>query len=268
MGTGGTGNEGFISTFDIGISKPSQVGTISPTSSAVLSWTAPAAGESDITDYIIQYSTDDSTWSTFDDGVSTGTTATVTGLTSGTTYYFRVAAVNSSGTGDFSSSSSVTFVLTGGGGHGNCDSRAFGLNKSLKVNQVSYDIETFELAVQAYSSCGPITSKVFTSTELGTLGLSMNQPLLDENIVIYSTYLEESDKKFRILLENDRNSFDETFYIYDKSIIKTYKGYSHYTSEQQGTIYQEPEPTVEPNQNQWQNQNQIQYQNQHQNLDQ
>ena len=110
---------------------------------------------------------------------------------------------------------------------------------------MSYDIETFELAVQAYSTCGPITSKVFTSTGLGTLGLSMNQPLLDENIVIYSTYLEESDKKFRILLENNRNSFDETFYIYDKSIIKTYKGYSHYTSEQQGTIYQEPEPTVE-----------------------
>ena len=220
-----------------------------------MSWTAPTAGDSEITDYIIQYSTDDSTWSTFDDGTSTSTTATVTCLTNDTTYYFRVAAVNSSGTGDFSSSSSVLLTLvtcttdstsTGGGGHGNCDSRAFGLNKSLKVNQVSYDIETFELAVQAYSSCGPITSKVFTSTELGTLGLSMNQPLLDENIVIYSTYLEESDKKFRILLENDRNSFDETFYIYDKSIIKTYKGYSHYTSEQQGTIYQEPEPTPEP----------------------
>ena len=236
----------FISTFDIATSTPHQVGTVSPTSSAVLSWTAPTAGASDITDYIIQYSTDDSNWTTFDDGVSTATTATVIGLTGGTTYYFRVAAVNSSGTGTFSSSSSVTFVSTGGGGHGNCDSRAFGLNKSLQVNQVSYDIETFELAVQAYSSCGPIISKVFTSTGLGTLGLSMNQPLLDENIVIHSTYLEESDKKFRIVLENDRNSFDETFYIYDKSIIKTYKGYSHYTSEQQGTIYQEPEPTVEP----------------------
>jgi hypothetical protein len=247
--------DGFISTFDIATSTPHKVGTVSTTSSGQLSWTAPTAGDSEITDYIIQYSTDDSTWSTFDDGTSTSTTATVTCLTNDTTYYFRVAAVNSSGTGDFSSSSSVSLTLvtcttdstsTGGGGHGNCDSRAFGLNKSLKVNQVSYDIETFELAVQAYSACGPILSKIFTSTEIGTLGLSMNQPLLDENIVIYSTYLEESDKKFRILLENDRNSFDETFYIYDKSIIKTYKGYSHYTSEQQGTIYQEPEPTVEP----------------------
>ena len=101
-----------ISTFDIATSRPHQVGTVSPTSSAVLSWTAPTAGASDITDYTIQYSTDDSNWTTFDDGVTTGTTATVTGLTSGTTYYFRVAAVNSSGTGDFSSSSSVVMGQT------------------------------------------------------------------------------------------------------------------------------------------------------------
>ena len=108
----GTGNEGFISTFDFSIRSPSQVGTVSTTSSGELSWTAPTAGESDITDYTIQYSTDDSNWTTFDDGVTTGTTATVTGLTSGTTYYFRVAAVNSSGTGDFSSSSSVVMGQT------------------------------------------------------------------------------------------------------------------------------------------------------------
>nr|AIE91599.1 Serine proteinase inhibitor, KU family protein [uncultured marine thaumarchaeote AD1000_12_H07] len=101
-----------ISTFDIATSMPHQVGTVSTTSSGELSWTAPTAGASDITDYTIQYSTDDSNWTTFDDGVTTGTTATVTGLTSGTTYYFRVAAVNSSGTGDFSSSSSVVMGPT------------------------------------------------------------------------------------------------------------------------------------------------------------
>jgi len=102
----------FISTFDIATSRPHQVGTVSTTYSGELSWTAPTAGASDITDYTIQYSTDDSNWTTFDDGVTTGTTATVTGLTSGTTYYFRVAAVNSSGTGDFSSSSSVVMGPT------------------------------------------------------------------------------------------------------------------------------------------------------------
>ena len=134
----------------------------------------------------------------------------------------------------------------GGGGNSSCDSHTFGLNESLKVNQVSYNIETFELVVQAYSTCGPIVSKVTTPDETGILGLSINQPLLDEKIAIYSTYLKESDEKFRITLENDRNSFDETFYIHDKSIIKTYKGYSHYTSEQHGTIYTQPEPISEP----------------------
>jgi len=108
----GAGDDGFISTFDIATSRPHQVGTVSTTYSGELSWTAPTAGASDITDYTIQYSTDDSNWTTFDDGVTTGTTATVTGLTSGTTYYFRVAAVNSSGTGDFSSSSSVVMGPT------------------------------------------------------------------------------------------------------------------------------------------------------------
>ena len=53
-----------------------------------------------ITDYVIQYSSDDgSTWSTFDDGVSTDTSTMVTGLTNGTVYVFHVAAVNTEGTG-------------------------------------------------------------------------------------------------------------------------------------------------------------------------
>ena len=71
-----------------------------------LSWNAPSSdGGSSITDYIIQYSTDNSTWTTFDDGTSTTTSATVTGLTNGTLYYFRVAAVNSVGTGPYTTSS-------------------------------------------------------------------------------------------------------------------------------------------------------------------
>jgi hypothetical protein len=60
------------------------------------------------TDYVVQYSTDDATWTTFADGTSSATTATVTGLTNGTLYYFRVAAVNSLGTGTFSASATAT----------------------------------------------------------------------------------------------------------------------------------------------------------------
>ena len=61
-----------------------------------LTWTAPLSnGGSAITDYIIQRSPNGSTgWVTITDGVSTTTGYTVTGLTNGTRYYFRVFARN------------------------------------------------------------------------------------------------------------------------------------------------------------------------------
>ena len=76
--------------------------------SVALSWTAPTnTGGASLTDYIVQYSTDQSSWTTFADGTSTATTATVTGLTGGTNYYFRVAAVNSVGTGAYVTSTAI-----------------------------------------------------------------------------------------------------------------------------------------------------------------
>jgi hypothetical protein len=74
-----------------------------------LSWTAAFSAGPSVSDYVIQYSSDDgASWTTFSDGTSTNTSATVTGLTNGTTYKFRVAAVNSVGTGDYSA------TVTGG----------------------------------------------------------------------------------------------------------------------------------------------------------
>ncbi len=75
-----------------------------------LLWTAPSSdGGAAISDYKVEYSSDSgSTWSTFADGTSTVTSATVTGLSNGTAYVFRVSAVNSAGTGTASGTATAT----------------------------------------------------------------------------------------------------------------------------------------------------------------
>jgi uncharacterized protein YkwD len=70
-------------------------------SQAILTWTAPPSdGGAAITNYLIQFSSNNGgAWTTVSRTASTATTATVTGLVNGTNYIFRVAAVNSVGTG-------------------------------------------------------------------------------------------------------------------------------------------------------------------------
>lgn len=84
-------------------------------SSVSLTWTAPAYnGGATITDYVVEYSTNNSSsWTTFNDGVSASPSTTVTGLTNGTMYAFRVSAVNSVGRGASSSTIAVTPNIPG-----------------------------------------------------------------------------------------------------------------------------------------------------------
>jgi hypothetical protein len=72
-------------------------------------WQPPAStGGAAITDYVVQYSSDNgANWTTFSDGTSVNTSTTVTGLTTGTTYLFRVAAVNSGGLGTYAVSTAI-----------------------------------------------------------------------------------------------------------------------------------------------------------------
>jgi len=77
-----------------------------------LSWSAPSDdGGSSITDYKIEYN-DGNGWQTFADGTSPDTTATVTGLTNGISYDFRVSAINSAGTGPASQIATATPATT------------------------------------------------------------------------------------------------------------------------------------------------------------
>jgi hypothetical protein len=73
-----------------------------------LTWTAPTYTAAAITDYTVQYSSNSgSTWTTFSRSASTALSATVTGLTNGTSYIFRVAAVSALGTGSYSTASAT-----------------------------------------------------------------------------------------------------------------------------------------------------------------
>lgn len=81
---------------------PTAPGTPTVTSktstSATISWTAPSNdGGTAVTAYKIQYSTDNTNWTTWNEGTystTPSTSATITGLTPGQTYYFRVSAKN------------------------------------------------------------------------------------------------------------------------------------------------------------------------------
>ncbi len=90
--------------------KPTSVGATPSGSSVALSWTAPVSnGGSSITDYLIEYKTSvSSIWSTFADGTSAATSATVTGLSGVTAYNFRVSAINSNGTGNYETVNATT----------------------------------------------------------------------------------------------------------------------------------------------------------------
>lgn len=91
---------------------PTAVTATAGNAQATVSWTAPDSIV-DITDYYVQFQPSGGGWSTFSDGVSSGTSATVTGLTNGTAYQFRVAAVNGVGQGAWSTASAAATPQAG-----------------------------------------------------------------------------------------------------------------------------------------------------------
>jgi titin len=80
------------------------------TTSVKLSWTAPTdTGGSAVTDYMIEYSKNGTTWTTLTHTASAATNATITGLTTKTAYQIRVSTKNAIG---FSAPSALLSVST------------------------------------------------------------------------------------------------------------------------------------------------------------
>jgi Ca2+-binding RTX toxin-like protein len=75
------------------------VGTVK-TNAASVSWSAVTA-TSKVSNYLLDVSTDGSTWTSVSKKVSTSTSLSLSGLKVGTTYQVRVAAVNANGVGDY-----------------------------------------------------------------------------------------------------------------------------------------------------------------------
>jgi hypothetical protein len=103
---GGGGEDALLRSFFVPPA-PASLTATAGNAQASLSWTAPTVlAQTPITNYTVQFSSNSgSTWTTFTRAASTATSATVTGLTNGTSYIFRVAAVNGFGTGSYSSAS-------------------------------------------------------------------------------------------------------------------------------------------------------------------
>ncbi len=114
VGTGGVSSTATATPVLAVPSAPLSLTVTTGTSSTVgLTWSVPIAnGGASITDYVVEYklASEPTTWSTFSDGTSTSTSASVTGLTNGSSYNFRVSATNSVGTGTASSTATATPV--------------------------------------------------------------------------------------------------------------------------------------------------------------
>jgi hypothetical protein len=168
MGSGAGSGVLYVRGVTSAPNAPTDIAGTAGNTQVSLTWSAPASnGGAEITDYVVQYSSNGGTnWTTFNDGTSTSVSAVVTGLTNGTTYIFKVAAVNSVGTGNFSSQSSSLAPAVSGG------------------------------ATQGYNVAG--ASQVGVNGKYCQVGLHNNYPLYKGNVQYsgYDTYIYVSTEVY------------------------------------------------------------------------
>jgi hypothetical protein len=144
---------------------PTRVVTSNATGSSLnVSWTAPASdGGAPISDYAVDYrKVGEVSWAPFVHTASTSTSMTVTGLRSGSTYLFRVAAVNTVGTSAWSVSGPT---LAAGNNHAcairdDQDVVCWGLNTDGQLGDASTTNSTSPVVVPALDGSTPALTAV------------------------------------------------------------------------------------------------------------
>ena len=155
-------------------------------SSAILTWSRPNGNGRLPVDYVVQFKlSSDSIWSTFNDGVSNATGATVTGLTYASSYDFRVTSTNDNGSGDGGTSPASNLATSStqaiapsavsnlAAAPGN-DGVSINLTWTLpNANGSSLSSQTIEVSANGTSGWSPLTPALSgTATSASVTGLT------------------------------------------------------------------------------------------------
>ena len=140
---------------------------------ATLTWTAPASSGSALTGYAVYYGTTPSPTTLLSSPASTTTSLSISGLTSGTTYYFDIVAKNAIGS---SAISNIVQIVDGPGAPTNVKATASGTSVNLTWTApsgtgISYKVQMSLSSNMANSTTYP-ASGTLTSTSYSVLNLT------------------------------------------------------------------------------------------------
>ena len=177
---------------------------VSP-SSVQLSWVAPSNnGKPSVTGYYIEYKVGSGAWSVLTSNTGTSTSYVNTGLLTGTTYTYRVSAINSAGMGNPSTEVSFTLVnntpapppvIESSGGMMPVTNTDYTISYNIvggKVLGISADQSTFSLQV------------ILQSKSDGVLSLDLPRELIDAKSA------NGTDDDYLVTSNSQILKFDET----------------------------------------------------------
>ncbi|MEY2444328.1 MAG: hypothetical protein QOE00_908, partial [Ilumatobacteraceae bacterium] len=174
-------------------SAPSAIGTVTDGVDATMAWTPGSAGTSAIISYLVQYSTDDLTWTTVSFGA--GPTAAAFALPSASALYaLRVAAISAVGAGPFAT---IRPPLAATGAVSAIGSTGATIAGSVNANSgsatVAFEVATSSAALGTSASTmvaatpAAVTGSVTTAVSADLTGLQLGTSYVVRSVVTAGT---------------------------------------------------------------------------------